>query len=85
MSFLNFERKYDFGRIPLPAEWRGLRDEELAKVSGISGTIFCHSSGFIGGNANYEGVLEMAKNSLKSTKKTENAEITNGNCLSYNS
>jgi uncharacterized UPF0160 family protein len=34
-------------RIPLPEEWAGLRDEELVKVSGIPGAIFCHKGRFI--------------------------------------
>ena len=36
-------------RKALPEPWRGLRDEELSKVSGIDGCIFVHASGFIGG------------------------------------
>ena len=36
-------------RKALPETWRGLRDEELSKVSGIEGGIFVHASGFIGG------------------------------------
>lgn len=36
-------------RKALPEAWRGLRDEELSKVSGIEGCIFVHASGFIGG------------------------------------
>lgn len=36
-------------RKPLPEEWRGLRDEELSRASGIDGSIFIHASGFIGG------------------------------------
>ena len=36
-------------RKALPEPWRGLRDEELSKVSGIEGGIFIHASGFIGG------------------------------------
>lgn len=36
-------------RKALPEAWRGLRDEELSKVSGIEGGIFIHASGFIGG------------------------------------
>ncbi|KAG6842634.1 hypothetical protein C0991_000161 [Blastosporella zonata] len=36
-------------RKALPEAWRGLRDEELSKVSGIPGGIFIHASGFIGG------------------------------------
>lgn len=36
-------------RKALPEAWRGLRDEELSKVSNIAGGIFIHASGFIGG------------------------------------
>jgi hypothetical protein len=28
---------------------------------GVPGCVFVHASGFIGGNATYEGVLEMAR------------------------
>lgn len=34
-------------REPLPKEWAGLRDEELQRVSGIKGAIFCHKGRFI--------------------------------------
>lgn len=34
-------------RLAFPKEWGGLRDEELAKVSGIEGAIFCHKGLFI--------------------------------------
>ncbi|KAJ3508940.1 hypothetical protein NLJ89_g5486 [Agrocybe chaxingu] len=36
-------------RKALPEAWRGLRDDELSKASGIEGGIFIHASGFIGG------------------------------------
>lgn len=36
-------------RKALPEAWRGLRDEELSKATGIPGGIFIHASGFIGG------------------------------------
>ncbi|KAK9131639.1 hypothetical protein Scep_011167 [Stephania cephalantha] len=52
-------------RKPLPAPWRGLRDEELSKESGIPGCVFVHMSGFIGGNTSYEGALAMARGALK--------------------
>jgi uncharacterized UPF0160 family protein len=51
-------------RLPLPAVWRGLRDEELSKECGIDGGVFVHMSGFIGGNKTYEGALAMAKKAL---------------------
>ena len=52
-------------RVPLPESWRGLRDKELDTVSGVSGCIFVHSSGFIGGNTSYEGALKMATRALQ--------------------
>jgi uncharacterized UPF0160 family protein len=51
-------------RKPLPKAWMGLRDQELDAESGISGCVFVHASGFIGGNKTYEGTLEMAKQGL---------------------
>lgn len=58
------------GDIFLHPEWRGLRDEELCKVSGIEGCIFAHASGFIGGNRTREGALQMAVKSLDQPKQT---------------
>lgn len=52
-------------RKALPEVWRGVRDEELSKVSGIEGGIFVHASGFIGGNQTKEGVIQMAKKALE--------------------
>lgn len=52
-------------RLSLKEEWRGLRDEELSKISGIPGCIFVHANGFIGGNKTREGALQMALQSLK--------------------
>lgn len=51
-------------RLGLPEEWRGVRDEDLTKVSGIPGSKFCHAAGFIGGNETFEGALEMARVAL---------------------
>ncbi|MCB1111192.1 MAG: MYG1 family protein [Chlamydiales bacterium] len=34
-------------RCPLPVEWAGLLDDDLKKVSGIPGAIFCHKGRFI--------------------------------------
>lgn len=34
-------------RTPLPEEWAGLLEEELKKVSGIDGAVFCHKGRFI--------------------------------------
>eukprot|EP00271_Cylindrocystis_brebissonii_P001281 TRINITY_DN11594_c0_g1_i1.p1 TRINITY_DN11594_c0_g1~~TRINITY_DN11594_c0_g1_i1.p1 ORF type:complete len:434 (+),score=62.34 TRINITY_DN11594_c0_g1_i1:76-1377(+) len=52
-------------RKALPVAWRGLRDDELSELSGIPGCVFCHASGFIGGNKTFEGALKMAKEALR--------------------
>ncbi|KAF2399254.1 metal-dependent protein hydrolase [Trichodelitschia bisporula] len=52
-------------RKDLPDAWKGLRDEELSKVAGVPGAVFVHASGFIGGNASFEGALEMARKAVE--------------------
>lgn len=42
----NFNEKMKV-RIPLPQAWAGLLEEELKKMSGIPGAIFCHKGRFI--------------------------------------
>lgn len=58
-------------RLGLLEEWRGIRDEELSKLSGIPGCIFVHASGFIGGNINREGALEMARVTLRHAREKQ--------------
>ncbi|KAI5084057.1 hypothetical protein GOP47_0000226 [Adiantum capillus-veneris] len=52
-------------RKALPLPWRGLRDDELSKQTGISGCVFVHMSGFIGGNKTFDGALAMARKALE--------------------
>jgi uncharacterized UPF0160 family protein len=56
-------------RLDLPDMWKGLRDEELCTKAGIRGCRFVHSSGFIGGNDTYEGILQMAQAALSNHDK----------------
>jgi len=51
-------------RLPLPADWCGLRDKALSEKAGIEGCVFVHASGFIGGNVTYDGAFQMAMKSL---------------------
>lgn len=48
-------------RKALPQPWRGVRDEELDRVSGVAHGVFVHVSGFIGGNKTREGAIKMAQ------------------------
>lgn len=52
-------------RKPLPASWRGLMDKQLSEVVGVEDCVFVHSSGFIGGNLSFEGVLAMGIKALE--------------------
>jgi uncharacterized UPF0160 family protein len=52
-------------RKDLPDAWKGVRDEELDKVTGIPGGVFVHAAGFIGGNKTFEGALAMAQKALE--------------------
>lgn len=48
-----------------PKNWLGLRDEELSKVSGISGAIFCHTAGFFFEGKTKESVIEAVEKVLE--------------------
>jgi uncharacterized UPF0160 family protein len=48
-------------RVTFLLEWRGLEDEELAKVSGITDAVFCHKGGFLFITKSKEGAIEAAK------------------------
>lgn len=56
----SFENRKD-----LPDAWKGVRDEELSKVSGVPGGVFVHAGGFIGGNKTFEGALDMAQKAVE--------------------
>ncbi|MCB9812094.1 MYG1 family protein [Candidatus Nomurabacteria bacterium] len=51
-------------RAHLPAEWSGLRDGELASVSGIPDAIFCHKERFLFVAGSQESAVQAAKIAL---------------------
>lgn len=51
-------------RKSLPATWAGLDGEELDKVTGIKGCVFCHRARFVGGHTTQEGAIEMVRLAL---------------------
>lgn len=52
-------------RKPFPAAWAGLRDADLAKVSGVPDAIFCHNKLFLAVAKSREGALALAKLALE--------------------
>ncbi len=51
-------------RLPLPAAWGGLRDEEFSAVSGVPDGVFCHPSLFICAARTRDSVLELARKAM---------------------
>lgn len=47
-----------------PSQYRGLHDEELAKVSGIKTAKFVHLSGFLGSTETLEDAIKLAKQAI---------------------
>lgn len=62
---------YYSNRVFLHKDWLGVRDEKLSEVSGIPKCVFCHATGFIGGNQTREGALEMALRSLETHEENK--------------
>ncbi|CAO3438998.1 MYG1 family protein [Azospirillum endophyticum] len=51
-------------KLPLPEAWAGLRDAELARVSGVEDAVFCHLNRFIAAARSREGALALARIAL---------------------
>lgn len=48
-------------RKSVPEEWKGLRDADIQKVTGIDTATFCHPAGFIGGAGTFADAFALAK------------------------
>ena len=53
-------------RKDLPKAWAGLRDEELAKATGIKDAVFAHRNRFMAVAKTREGAIALAKIALNS-------------------
>lgn len=51
-------------RADLPASWAGLREAELAAVTGVEDAVFCHTGRFIAAARTYAGIRTMARQAL---------------------
>ncbi|MCH4209654.1 MYG1 family protein [Bifidobacterium sp.] len=51
-------------RMDLPKAWRGLANGELAAVTGVADSVFCHRTGFIAGTQSKEGIMELLRQAL---------------------
>jgi uncharacterized UPF0160 family protein len=61
------KQKYSFEtRKNFPASWAGLRDEELQKVTGVPGALFCHRGLFLVVAKSKEGAIKLAQIAVES-------------------
>ena len=51
-------------RHPLPDAWGGLRDNDLATLTGINDATFCHPARFVCGARSRDGIIALAKLAL---------------------
>lgn len=56
-------------RLPLPEDWAGLLEDDLKKVSGIPGAVFCHKGRFISVWETKEDALKALEYVLNQTKE----------------
>lgn len=58
------EKNSFLSKVPLKKEWRGLRENDLIRLSSIDGCVFVHATGFMGINRLLEGAKKMCNESL---------------------
>jgi uncharacterized UPF0160 family protein len=58
-------------RADLPEAWAGLRDADLAAVTGVPDAGFCHNGRFIASAKSYEGIRAMASLALKAVEEAQ--------------
>lgn len=75
ISYNTTEQRYMIHTVPatvdtfearkdLPEAWAGLRDEELAAVTGVPDAMFCHNNLFIAAAKSFEGIMKMGRTAL---------------------
>ena len=52
-------------RKSVPKDWKGLRDADIQKVTGIDTATFCHPAGFIGGAETFADAYALAKKAVE--------------------
>ena len=63
-------------RADLPASWAGLRDADLAAVTGVPDARFCHNGRFIAAAKSYDGIRTMARLALEAVAQPPSTPAT---------
>ncbi|MBD8541898.1 MAG: MYG1 family protein [Massilia sp.] len=56
-------------RADLPETWAGLREADLAAVTGVPDAVFCHTGRFIAAARSYDGIRIMARQALDAVEQ----------------
>jgi uncharacterized UPF0160 family protein len=62
-------------RADLPEGWAGLRDAQLAAVTGVVDAGFCHNGRFIASAKSYEGIRAMASLALQALEPQREGQV----------
>jgi uncharacterized UPF0160 family protein len=57
-------------RADLPEAWAGLRDADLAAVTGVLDAVFCHNGRFIAAAKTFEGIRAMTSQALQAVAQS---------------
>ena len=56
-------------RADLPEPWAGLRDADLAAVTGVPDATFCHNGRFIAAAKSFDGIRALAQQALQAVEE----------------
>ena len=62
-------------RADLPLAWAGLRDADLAAVTGVADAGFCHNGRFIAAAKSFEGIRTMAMQALQELEPEQPGQL----------
>lgn len=60
---------FQSGRVIFPNAWWGLRGQDLERISGIEGSVFCHKTGWLAVSETKKGAMQMAEIALREGQK----------------
>ena len=66
---LAIEKTKYVSRHAFPEEWRGLKDAELARITGVPDALFCHLSGFMISAGSKQGAMKLCTLASQWSKK----------------
>lgn len=67
--------KNGFDKKKLPKSWAGKESDELAEITGVGDSVFCHTGRFIAVAKSMDGILELANIAINEKEQKERNKI----------